>query len=335
MRSIPLAMTWEMLQRGKWSILGALLAGNALPGLLLTALRLDGALDPDDRSMIVIHVTMVLINAMVLAAAILSAQGNPSRLYAYPVPSSVIAAGHLIPAMAAMALGSLASTLALNAVFHLHWPLWGPAIFIAVATAAFLAGIWFTEKSPWYMVVIVIPAMSLVSVWFSTRYRLVEYFGPPRMWLEVTPAEFLTMLAMAIAAYFAAVAGISRSRCGEFLKTPRFVLWLAKIFDAAPPVGLPFRTPAQAQFWFEWRQKGWAMPAEVLVVMPFGLCGWLIFDRNPHDLFDGFLGGGGFLMIARPFLVAHLLDDFAHAAADEDLSAVVEPTAMPVLLRHH
>src|SRR5437879_5430651 len=128
MRSIPLAIVWEMYTRGKWQFLGALLAGNLLPALLLTALQLQGALDSEDRSIITIQVTMVLINALILAVAIFHAQGSPSRLFVYPLPASVIAACHLFPAMAAMAIGCLISTVALNAVFDLEWPLWGPAI---------------------------------------------------------------------------------------------------------------------------------------------------------------------------------------------------------------
>ena len=297
MRSIPLAIVWEMYTRGKWHFLGALLAGNALPALLLRALLHDGALDPEDKSIVTIQVTMVLVNALIVAVAILHAQGAASRLFVYPIPASVIAACHLIPAMATMAIGCLISTVALNAVFHLGWLLWGPAMLLSVALAAFMAGVWLTDKSPWHRFVLLFPVTLAMGIWFHARYGLLSYWGPPRMWRDVTATEALTMLAVAGLAYAAAVRGIARSRCGEYLKTPAFFVWLGKVLDPAPDVGLAFRTPAAAQFWFEWRQKGWAMPFEVLLVLPICFSLWLLVDRVPQNLYEGVLAGGAFLTL--------------------------------------
>jgi hypothetical protein len=307
MRSIPLTIVWEMYTRGKWHFLGALLAGNALPALLLTALRHDGALDPEDKSIVTIQVTMVLVNALIVAVAIFHSQGAPSRLFAYPIPASVIAACHLFPAMAAMAIGCLISTVALNAVFHLGWPLWGPAMFLSVALAAFMAGVWLTDKSPWHMFVLVSSVPLVMGLWFHARYGLISYWGPPRMWRDVTATEALTMLAVAGLAYVGAVRGIARSRCGEHLKTPAFFVWLGKALDPAPAVGLAFRTPAAAQFWFEWRQKGWAMPFEVLVVLPICFSLWLLFDRVPQNLYEGVLHGGGALLTVGALIVGLMM----------------------------
>src|SRR5260370_34316839 len=112
MRSIPAALTWELLERGKWNLLGALLTGNALPMLVLAALKHEGAIDPEDNSLITIHVTTLLINATIVGGALFSAMGNPSRLYAFPAPSAVIVAWQLLPAMVCMSLASLVTTLA-------------------------------------------------------------------------------------------------------------------------------------------------------------------------------------------------------------------------------
>src|SRR5579872_6450349 len=133
MRSIPAALTWELFERGKWNLLGAVLAGNALPMILLAALLRDGAIDPEDSSMITIHVTALLINATMFGGALFSAMGNPSRLHAFPAPSSVIVAWQLLPAMVAIALECLLTTLVFNAIFKLDWPLWGPTLFMPVA----------------------------------------------------------------------------------------------------------------------------------------------------------------------------------------------------------
>ena len=118
------------------------------------------------------------------------------------------------------------------------------------------------------------------------------------MWREVTAGDATTMLAAAGIAYYAAVVGVSRSRCGEFIKTPEFFRWIGRLLDPAPAFGLPFRTAAHAQFWFEWRQKGGGLPAIVVIAFPVGLVLWLLFNRNPQDLFNVAFGAGGFLTLA-------------------------------------
>ena len=41
MKTIPAVMTWELLSRGRWSILAALLGAIAFPVMILTALGGD------------------------------------------------------------------------------------------------------------------------------------------------------------------------------------------------------------------------------------------------------------------------------------------------------
>jgi hypothetical protein len=60
-------------------------------------------------------------------------------------------------------------------------------------------------------------------------------------------------------------------------------------------VGVPFRSPAEAQFWFEWRKKGWAMPCITVFCLILMLGVWLFFIRKPEDLVEGFVAGGGLL----------------------------------------
>jgi hypothetical protein len=297
MRSIPAALSWELFRRGKWNLLGAFLTGNALTFVLLTVMRREG-IDLEDRSMIPMHVTMLLINAMLFGAILLSAMGNPYRLRTFPAPTSTIVAWQLLPAMTAMALECLLFTAVVNAIFKANWPFWGPALFMPVALAAFAAMFWLTEKSPWHFFILALPVLSGIMMWFTSRYGTAYHAPPTRMWREVTPAELATMMAMAGVSYYAAIVGVARSRCGEFLRTPLFLRWLGRLLDPTPDVGLPFRTPAHAQFWFEWRQKGWVLPFMVIFGLLVGLVGWLVFNRNPRDLLQGATTAGAFLPIA-------------------------------------
>ena len=109
------------------------------------------------------------------------------------------------------------------------------------------------------------------------------------------------MLAMAAVSYYAAVVGVSAGRCGEYLNTPEFLRrigrLLDRLLDPAPEAGLPFRSAANAQFWFEWRQKGWVLPAIVIMGLVFGFFGWLLFNRNPRELFEGATAAGALLPV--------------------------------------
>jgi hypothetical protein len=297
MRSIPQALIWEMLRHGRGNLLLGALAANALPAILLAALRHDGALDPTEPSQIVLHVVMVQINLFIFGTAgIFAAQGAPSRLYALPVPTSSLVAWHMLPAMTLMMLFSAASSFALNAAFDLGWPVWGPALFAAVAVAALQATIWFTEKSAWVVVALTLTVGGL-GFWFKSRYGQ-PFSQPTRLWNTVTPAEVATMLAMAALAYFAAVVGVSRNRRGDACPSLGVQAWLDRQFDRAPRLGQPFSTPLRAQSWYEWRQKGWAMPAMVGFGVVVGCCLWLAFSRDATDLVAGFVAGGALLAVA-------------------------------------
>ena len=94
---------------------------------------------PEDRSMIPIHATMMFVNATISAPPCSPPWGILRGCAHIPAPTSVVVAWQLLPAMAATALECLLSTAVINALFKVNWPLWGPALFMSVALAAFAA----------------------------------------------------------------------------------------------------------------------------------------------------------------------------------------------------
>ena len=293
MRSIPLAMIWEYWHRGKWVFPGAILTAIAVPGSVFGMLLYEGVLELNDSAVLNIHHIQVIIDGLIFGAAVIYAQGRPARLYALPVPTSTLVAWHLIPGMVAMLLMSVISTAALNGVLGSEWPLWGVALFMAVAFAATQSVMWLTEKSIWAVFAVSAVGAAL-GIWFRSRYG--GPFSPPtHLWLSVSPGEIATMLTGAGLAWCAATVAIARDRCGEALTSPRFRAWFERICDPAPALGAPFRSPAQAHFWFEWRQKGVALPAAAVMGLAAGFGCWLIFSRNPQQLFNGVIGCGALL----------------------------------------
>ncbi len=296
MRSIPVAMTWEMLKRGRWNLLAFAAVANLLPAFLLTALRHEGLDDPGVPSMLVIYIMLVQLNMLIFGCALFDAQGQPSRLYALPISTASLVAWHMFPAMAVMALESVASTAILNAAFGLGWPLWGPALVAAVGVAAILAVLWSTEKSGWLPIAVGVVG-AILGLWFKSRFGP-TFSQPTHQWVEVTPIEVFTLLMFAGLSFYAAVIGVARRRCGEPLPSLGIIAFIERVFDPPPEFGPPFSSPLQAQFWSEWRKKGLAIPAVVVFGMFIGLGIWVIFVRELKDLFEGFVAGGAMLTMA-------------------------------------
>ena len=297
MRSIPVAMTWEMLSRGRWSLIGMALAANAVPALVLSALHLKGALEPGDQSQVTMQMLIVQINMFVFAAGVFVAQGGPARLFAIPVASPTLVTWRMFPAMAIVSLETLVSTAALNAIFDLAWPLWGPALFVAAAVAAVQATFLFCDKSTWLIWAYGLVTMVL-ALWYRSRYGATfSSMGPTQMWSEVTPFEVLTLLAFVAISWYLGVVGVARSRRGDALASLGILAWLERVFDPTLKTGQMFRTPVEAQSWLEWQRKGGAMPAGVVFCLILGVSGWLIFNRDPQDLLLGFVAGGGLLSV--------------------------------------
>ena len=294
MRSIPLAMTWELLIGGRWTLLAFALGANLFPLLLLSALRLEGGVAPSDPSMLVLHFILVQFNMFTFGAAMLDARAQPSRLFALPIPTSSIVGWQMLLAMLLVASEILASTVCLNAMFGLGWPLWGPALFAAAGVTGFQAAFWSTEKSAWQPLAVTAVAVVL-GLWFKSRVGPM-FSAPDRLWIEFTPGDVLELLAFAGISYFAAVVGVNRRRCGEALPSLGIVDGIKRVFDRPPDAGAPFATPAQAQLWFEWRNKGWAFPALAMFGLVGGVGIWSVFNREAQSLFEGFVAGGVLLM---------------------------------------
>ena len=295
MHSIPVAMTWEMLKRGRWNLIAFAFAANLLHLILLTGLQHDGALDTFGSGLSVMHLVLIQINVLIFGIALFDALGPPSRLYALPIRTEALVAWQMLMAMVVMALESLASTALLNAVFGLNWPLWGPTLYAVAGVAANLAALWFTEKSGWFPIAVGFVGVVL-GLWLKSRYGPM-FSEPEHMWLEVTPMEVLTLFIFAGLSYYAAIIGVARHRCGESLPSLGIIAMFERVFDPPPDVGPPFSTPLQAQVWFEWRKKGWALPVVVVFGMFIGLSVWGVFNRELNDLFEGFVAGGAILTL--------------------------------------
>ena len=297
MRSIPLAMTWEMLQRGRWHLIAYFLGAQLIISIVFGALARAGV-DFEDPSIVGVGASFLLTYMFLFSVGTLAYQGPPSRLYTYPIPSSTIVSGHLLVSMASVGFQVWLSIFLMNTFFQTHWPLWGPVLFGAAAVCSIQATTWFTEKSVWAPVAIAVVA-GLLGFWY--HFRCGGGTGSSRstaLWTSVTLADLCNFLAVTVASFIVGNIAVARNRCGEQLKPLGIYAWLCRLLDFAPDEKtLPFRSSAEAQLWYEWRLKGWGMPATVVFGLALGLAIWVIFVRDPKLIGTGFLVLGGYLSV--------------------------------------
>ena len=136
MKSVPASMIWEIFARGRWYLLLATLGAIAFPTLILTVLERDGALDPADSSTLLMHTIMAIVSMLFCGSSLIQSQGKISKLYALPLTTSQLVTWRLLPAMAIIIVQMAVIGAVLNAMFHLDWPIWGPALAAAVIFAA-------------------------------------------------------------------------------------------------------------------------------------------------------------------------------------------------------
>jgi hypothetical protein len=299
MQSIPAALTWETFDRSRWSLPAAALGALAFPVLILSALSHEGALDPSERYMLMMHFVMVQMNILIFGSPLVARAWKMSRLYPYPASSATLVTWRMLPIMVATFVETALWTAALNILFELNWPLWGPALLSAVTIAAVLAAAWLTAGSRWIIFAITVLAIVL-SLGFKSRYGGM-FSNLNHHWATVTPSEIFTMLLATCIVWRIAVAGVARSRRGEPPFSLGVIAWFESTFDRlldrSPSAPRAFRSPVHAQFWYHWRH-GLLAPAIALAFLLVGLTIWLFSNHYPQDLVAGVYGGVAFIMCA-------------------------------------
>ena len=310
MRSIPAAMTWEVLARGGWYLLLATLPGIALPGMILLSLRSVGPLGSDELTVIILHLVMVYVSAALFGTAVFGAQGRVSQLYVYPLRSSAIVAWRLLPAMFIVFLQMVVCGFALNLLFEVNWPVWGPALTAAVTVAAIYAGAWLTDRAVGWSVVAMAVVGAVIGIWFRSRYGD-PFSAPMQYWREVTAGDLLTLLAMAAASYWIAVVAVSRNRRGEPPISIGLMDRLGRLSERVwPKLDQRLDTPVRAFASSQWRQKGWAGPLGMLLIFVVGVTSWLVFSRDPAEALSLALAGGVAALTLLGFISGVLLGNF-------------------------
>ena len=102
-------------------------------------------------------------------------------------------------------------------------------------------------------------------------------------------------------AYLVARFAVARARRGEVPDWRRIFAWLGWIVDLLPRRRDPFfRSPADAQVWFEWRRYGRSLPALVGILLPFEVFLLFVFSDTPVLVVETLFA----VLLTPPFMAA-------------------------------
>jgi len=211
---------------------------------------------------IVLQFSFLPLIILQFAIGIAIAQGPMSRLFAWPISSNAIVAWHAISGAIVLAAETALAVSLYNRLFHTQWPIVGPMLFAGVVWTAVqllqfirvqpsLSGVCFWS-SP----------LLLLLLWLASRYGAI--LSPPtHYWRETTVGDILMLVIIAAICYAMAWAGVRITRPGGQLPHLGFSEWLTRRWESltfGSSIRTSFQSAADAQDWYEYKLKGWALP---------------------------------------------------------------------------
>ncbi len=305
MRSIPQVLMWETFTHGRWWILALFMAGNIMPMLIFSALN-PYNIDPNDTEILTLYIVLLPLMMFSFGGGNLAGQGPMSRLYTKPISTAALVAWHMFPAGILLAIQIAVAGWMYRTMYHVNWPILGPSLFSIAAWASMQVLTSVSHKTTTSFTLAFSPAFILFA-WLHSRFG--GWFRPPtHYWTDVTPLEIATLASVTAIAYLVTIAAIDRDRSGEPMPSLGGWKWIVRTWESfatkSPIIARPFQSPAAAQFWYEWRLKGWAMPLIVIlgyaVVASVGLVQIIfgVYQGNAiQDFHETNLAGGAMIPV--------------------------------------
>jgi len=293
MTSPLLAMTWEFWQRSRWQMLLGFAIANSFPILLLSALRMDGLVDPQDPAMITIQVVLTELHIVMVGAMVIAAHELSPRQFVLPVSTPVLVVGRLVPAMLALAMLEALSFLVLNQLFVLDWPILAPVLLAPVTLAMIIAAVWLGAGTLWQPALVGVTAL-VIGIWYKSRTGALLSM-PQHVWATVTAADLVWLAGFTVASFLVAFYAVRRMRCAEPLGAVPGLTAIRRVLrglhDAWTRPHFQSLSGTAAFVQAEWARKGWLMPVIVAWALGIGLVPWALFDRTPKALVEGLTSG--------------------------------------------
>ncbi len=300
MRSPAAAIAWEFRQHHRWGWIA--LAGYLL---VLATVRLlifepGQRVEFDDGESVAFVLAVPLTTTFLYFLAVfsyglagdLAARQSmyPARMFALPVTTTALAGWPMLYGTVAMALLWLATRLLAAWPSGVDVPMIWPALLAASMLAWLQALTWMPYPLPGLRVIVTVLWLTVID---AIVFTAIEYQAPEGVMLALL-APHLPL------AFLVARVAIARARRGD---VPDWQGIFGQALKPSSPRFLRrdhFRSPARAQFWFEWRRHGWSLPALVGMVLPFELALLFGFSDTPVIVFETLLA----VLLTPPFMAA-------------------------------
>ncbi|HEY3281610.1 MAG TPA: hypothetical protein VGN26_05000 [Armatimonadota bacterium] len=293
------ALAWHLWLRAR---IGLITLAGYLLLLALVAHIAPVLLTPEGARVLFVALPMglgilLILGAFTHADADIAApeSGYPTCLLVLPIPSWQLVFWPMLYGVVCATLTWLAFAILVFRPLGMDAPLWWPAATLAAYMVSLQALTWMPMGVPYLRVVTITVAMLLLL-----------YGSLVASMSSVAPSTIVqTMLYTVVAAAAVAYLGVREARHGPGASNGP-ALALPKLSVSWPGDARPFNSPEEAQFWFEWKRNGWALPLMTLV-----LCIAMAIMVALYDTYGFFvlalpdLGGGvaGFRVYARLSIV--------------------------------
>ena len=198
-----------------------------------------------------------------IGAPIALAWGRPRRRFSLPASNVLIVACPMVCSTATMFVLYAATAVALNTIFDAGWPILGPGLLAALLIAWLQAVLWSTSNSLGLQATCCLLSFVAVLVGIS-RWELTADLTEGYFLAEFNMSGLIAFIISAIIAMSVGIIGFGRTRRGDEIDVQCIVDWFGRLWPrAARP--RPFSSPATAQFWAEWTERGYVMPAGVVL----------------------------------------------------------------------
>lgn len=289
MHSIALALAWDFWRRSRQTLLFCLAAPLALM-LMCRLLLLHSHMG--SRQLIEISKSLyffiLILELFAFNGGLLQVLGDagnrkggfPCRLFRLPVRTSVLVAWELFFGMLGAIFLSLAIAVLYRLLFGVWLPLAGPALLLAAAYAAVQAIVWSGVDYSMLRWIALGSLLWPLYNWMMPRYMFFRMEPSVlRPWGGNVSDDAPWLMGVIELAYLAARLGVARDRRGDARGLPTLKGLGIEYPQPSTRRIRPFRSPAAAQFWFEWRQKGWQLPLALafaqLIPLAVYLSSWL------------------------------------------------------------
>ncbi|MCG8450264.1 MAG: hypothetical protein MI725_11905 [Pirellulales bacterium] len=297
------ALAWEFCanswQRQLVAIVGVVGFASLVYGMFSRSYDLSLS---DSEAGTSLHFGFFWVTLFFLGAPILAAWGVPQRRYTLPASSMVIVASSMVCSMVSMFVSYALTATSLNTIYDAGWPIWTPGLVAAFAVAWLQAILWSTSNSLGLQAMVSLA--SLFMLVFGVERFASPGQSPSGIFHEGPNAlQALTFGLASLACVAVGTVGFAKLRHGGGINVERIVGWTCRLFPKSAR-SIPFSSPTAAQLWFEWTERGYAMPAGT-AIMGFGVIAMALFGPVPH-LID-FLQGISAVMFLPIIAVVGLL----------------------------